>query len=148
MENTDHAHDPKTCDDVADDELPPMEDIIYPPLRKEILAEGRTPQYSEEWTLNTNGSHCSLPQPILADSVDDSQGTRGMPASHHRYKQSPNDTQIVRSSSKMTNHTVLRQTPKPPPVQPPSKLFHLVAKHGGILRTRAGLMMTSVHFPR
>lgn len=72
----DHAHDPKTCNDAADDELPPMEDITYPPLRKEISAEGRTLQYSEEWTLNTNGSHRSLPQPILADSVNDSQGTR------------------------------------------------------------------------
>jgi len=83
MENTEHVHGPKTCDGAADDELPPMEDITSPPLRKEISAEERTPQYSEEWTLNTNGSH-------------------------HRYKQSPNDTQTVRSSSRTTTHKASR----------------------------------------
>jgi hypothetical protein len=83
----DHAHDPKNWDDGVDDELLPMEDVTYPPLRKETSAEGRNIQYSEEWTL-TDGSHRNLPQPMLSDSVDNSQGTRGMPASHHPYRQS------------------------------------------------------------
>lgn len=97
MEKTDHAHDPKTCDDPSDGELPPIEDITYSPLREEISVEGRTLQNPEEWTLNTNGSRRrGSSQPMLPDTVDNSQGTRSMPASRQRYKQSSNDPQTVR----------------------------------------------------
>jgi hypothetical protein len=68
--------DPTNQNDEADNDLPSIEEILGPLLRKEISAEGR--QSSGKPSLDASGSRPGLAPSRLDDGVGDSQSTRGM----------------------------------------------------------------------